>query len=68
MVIFIPSKVWYQYHIVKSGPASAPKRELPGLEVKSIVETDWQGHADPPLLKILERRGEELARSAGLLR
>lgn len=37
-------------------PEAAPalRRELPGSDVKSIFETDWQGMADPPLLEILD--------------
>jgi hypothetical protein len=41
--------------------ASALRRELPGLDVQSIFETDWQGLADPPLLEILDAEGRTLA-------
>lgn len=34
--------------------ALALRRQLPGLDVQSIRETDWQGMADPPLLEILD--------------
>jgi hypothetical protein len=40
--------------------ASALRRELPGLDVQSIFETDWQGLADPPLLEILDAEGRTL--------
>jgi hypothetical protein len=40
--------------------ASALRRELPGLDARSIFDTDWQGLADPPLLEILDAEGRTL--------
>ena len=40
--------------------ASALRREFPGLDVKSIHETDWAALADPVLLELLDQEGRVL--------